>query len=118
MLCCCIYYSVAYIEILSFQMETLESLWKENTCVIIFFRRWGCLFCRQWAKDLGQISNILNNNNIRLIGVGPEELGVEEFKDGKFFDGGQNKIQSLNLYFEVKAKKIVCIYVRPNSRII
>lgn len=84
---CVAAYTVGLI-ILLFQMETLESLWKEKSCVIIFFRRWGCLFCRQWAKDLGQISNILNNNNIRLIGVGPEELGVEEFRDGKFFDGG------------------------------
>uniref|UniRef100_A0A1B6EYU7 Prostamide/prostaglandin F synthase n=1 Tax=Cuerna arida TaxID=1464854 RepID=A0A1B6EYU7_9HEMI len=69
------------------KMETLENLWKDKTCVIIFFRRWGCLYCRLWAKDVSQISNILSNNNIRLIGVGPEDLGAEEFRDGKFFDG-------------------------------
>lgn len=69
-------------------METLENVWKDKTCVIIFFRRWGCLYCRLWAKEVSQIANILSNNNIRLIGVGPEQLGVEEFKEGKFFDGG------------------------------
>ncbi|XP_054271307.1 prostamide/prostaglandin F synthase-like [Macrosteles quadrilineatus] len=69
------------------QMETLENVWKDKTCVIIFFRRWGCLYCRLWAKEVSQIANILSNNNIRLIGVGPEQLGVEEFKEGKFFDG-------------------------------
>lgn len=29
----------------------------------------------------------LDANNIRMIGVGVEELGVEEFVEGKFFDG-------------------------------
>ena len=31
---------------------------------------------------------IFQKNNVRLIGVGLEELGVQEFIDGKFFDGG------------------------------
>ncbi|KAF4529682.1 hypothetical protein B566_EDAN010768 [Ephemera danica] len=66
---------------------TMESLWKNETCVIIFFRRWGCLFCRLWAHDLKEISPILKQNNIRLIGVGPEEIGIQDFTEGKYFDG-------------------------------
>ena len=28
-------------------------------------------------------------NNVRLIGVGPEEFGVKAFIEGKFLDGGK-----------------------------
>ena len=31
----------------------------------------------------------LDAANVRMIGVGVEELGVEEFVAGKFFDGGE-----------------------------
>ncbi|GIY42500.1 hypothetical protein CEXT_466381 [Caerostris extrusa] len=65
----------------------VKSLWEEKACVITFFRRFGCGFCRLAAKDFSQIKPILDENNVRLIGVGVEELGVEEFINGKFFDG-------------------------------
>ncbi|XP_067005510.2 prostamide/prostaglandin F synthase isoform X2 [Anabrus simplex] len=73
------------------QMVTLESLWKDKACVIIFFRRWGCVFCRVWAKEISKIAPVLRENNVRLIGVGVEELGVEDFVNGKFFDGDVDK---------------------------
>jgi prostamide/prostaglandin F2alpha synthase len=66
----------------------MESLWEKQTSVVIFFRRWGCVFCRLWAHDLKEISPILKENNVRLVGVGPENIGVEEFVAGNFFDGG------------------------------
>ena len=34
---------------------------------------------------------IFKENNVRLIGVGVEPLGVEEFIEGKFFDGGEKE---------------------------
>lgn len=69
------------------EVVTLESLWKANTCVIIFFRRWGCLYCRLWAKEISDIAQTLRDHNIRLIGIGPEETGAQEFYDNKYFDG-------------------------------
>lgn len=35
-----------------FQPATLGNLCKDNACVVIFFRRWGCVFCRMWAKEV------------------------------------------------------------------
>ncbi|GFR12880.1 hypothetical protein TNCT_81281, partial [Trichonephila clavata] len=65
----------------------VKSLWEEKACVITFFRRFGCGFCRLAAKDLSSIKSILDANNVRLIGIGVEELGVEDFINGKFFEG-------------------------------
>ncbi|XP_026484200.1 prostamide/prostaglandin F synthase-like isoform X2 [Vanessa tameamea] len=64
----------------------LKTLWQDQNVAIIFFRRWGCLFCRLWAKELGEIAPILKKNNIKLVGIGVEEAGSKEFIDGKFFD--------------------------------
>ncbi|XP_050358209.1 prostamide/prostaglandin F synthase-like [Nymphalis io] len=64
----------------------LKTFWQDQNAAIIFFRRWGCLFCRLWAKELGEIAPILKKNNIKLVGVGVEEAGSKDFIDGKFFD--------------------------------
>ncbi|XP_077301985.1 prostamide/prostaglandin F synthase-like [Arctopsyche grandis] len=69
------------------QPATLGNLCKDNACVVIFFRRWGCVFCRMWAKEVSEISKTLTQNNVKLIGIGAEDIGAEEFKEGKFFDG-------------------------------
>ncbi|KAJ8046168.1 Prostamide/prostaglandin F synthase [Holothuria leucospilota] len=41
------------------------------------------------AKELSAIKPQLDANNVRLVGVGVEELGVEEFVQGKFWAGGK-----------------------------
>lgn len=38
--------------------------------------------------QLGDIAPVLKRNNIRLVGIGVEEVGSKDFIDGKFFDGG------------------------------
>lgn len=68
---------------------TLESFWATSPCVITFFRRFGWPYCRLAARQLSSMKPILDRHNVRFIGVGVEELGVEEFVAGKFFDGGE-----------------------------
>jgi len=65
----------------------VKSLWENQDCVITFFRRFGWPFCRLAAKQLSGIKPKLDAHNVRLVGIGVEELGVQEFMDGKFFDG-------------------------------
>jgi len=65
----------------------LETLWKDTTTVVIFLRRFGCIFCRQSALEISKILPILKANNIRLIGVGLEDFGYEEFVEGNYFKG-------------------------------
>ena len=48
------------------------------------------MFCRLGAKELSLIADQLKSANIRLIGIGLEHLGVEEFIEGNFFKGGNN----------------------------
>lgn len=45
------------------------------------------MFCRVAAKELSLLAPQLTQANVRIIGIGLEKLGVEEFVEGKFFDG-------------------------------
>lgn len=40
-----------------------------------------------YSRRLSTLKPQLDANNVRHIGVGLEELGLEEFVEGKFFDG-------------------------------
>ena len=72
-----------------FQSIAMGSLWEKQTCVITFLRRFGWQFCRVYSRRLSTLKPHLDANNVRMVGVGLEELGVEEFVKGKFFDGGK-----------------------------
>lgn len=45
------------------------------------------MFCRLAAQDLSLLGPRLSCENVRLVGVGLEQLGVEEFVEKKFWDG-------------------------------
>lgn len=80
------------------EVVELKSFWENQSVAIIFFRRWGCMLCRLWAKELTEIAPVLKKNNIKLIGVGVEEAGSKEFVDGKFFDGDLYYVDNLSTY--------------------
>jgi len=54
------------------------------------------MFCRLASVELSKIGPQLQQQNVRLIGVGLEELGVEEFVEKKFWAG--------ELYIDEKQK--------------
>lgn len=80
--------NVVYIMIFSFKDVKLESFWEKQTCVILFMRRFGWPTCRLHIKEVSTIHPRLEANNIRFVGIGVEELGVEDFVKGGFFPGG------------------------------
>lgn len=43
--------------------------------------------CRLWSTELSSVKSQLDVHNVRLCGVGLEELGLEEFLEKKFFTG-------------------------------
>lgn len=47
------------------------------------------MFCRLGAQEYSTIAPVLSQANVRLIGVGLEPLGVEEFVEKKFWAGGK-----------------------------
>ncbi|XP_026746236.1 prostamide/prostaglandin F synthase-like isoform X1 [Trichoplusia ni] len=83
----------------------LKRFWEDQNVAIIFFRRWGCMLCRLWAKELSEITPVLNKHNIKLIGVGVEEAGSKEFVDGKFFDGELYYVDDLSTYQRLGFKR-------------
>lgn len=72
----------------SSQHVELGSLWRDQTTVIFFLRRFGCQICRWAAVEVSKLEKDLRKRGVALIGVGPEETGLKEFMDGGFFKGG------------------------------
>ncbi|KAI0980395.1 hypothetical protein GJ496_011943 [Pomphorhynchus laevis] len=49
------------------QQVQLQSLWTEKPCVVTFFRRLGCVFCRTGARELSDIKPLLDAANYKLV---------------------------------------------------
>jgi len=45
------------------------------------------MYCRLGAREISAIKPILDQHDTRLVGVGLEKLGVEDFMAGNFFNG-------------------------------
>ncbi|KAG8505472.1 Prostamide/prostaglandin F synthase [Galemys pyrenaicus] len=69
------------------EVVELRSLWQEQACVVAGLRRFGCAVCRWIARDLSSLKALLDQHGVRLAGVGPEALGLQEFLDGGYFAG-------------------------------
>ncbi|KAG5449630.1 Prostamide/prostaglandin F synthase, partial [Clonorchis sinensis] len=67
--------------------SSVESFWRDQTCVIAIFRRFGCKFCRLEALNLSQMKPAFDKRRIRLIGISFDGDGVKDFVDGNFFKG-------------------------------
>ncbi|CAL8339964.1 unnamed protein product [Merluccius merluccius] len=74
----------------------VQSLWRGQTAVLFFLRRFGCQVCRWTAAEISKLEPDLRANNIALVGIGPEETGLQEFREGGFFKGA--------LYLDVNKK--------------
>lgn len=72
----------------AWQAVELRSLWRDRACVVAGLRRFGCVVCRWIAQDLSGLTGLLDQHGVRLVGVGPEALGLQEFLDGGYFAGG------------------------------
>lgn len=72
----------------SLQDVVLESLWRDQRCVVMFFRRFACPYCRMDAVHLSKLKPQLDQANVRLVGIGHEKAGLEDFQKQEFFKGG------------------------------
>uniref|UniRef100_A0ABK0LC69 Prostamide/prostaglandin F synthase n=1 Tax=Rattus norvegicus TaxID=10116 RepID=A0ABK0LC69_RAT len=84
----------------------LRSLWQEKACVVAGLRRFGCMVCRWIAQDLSNLRGILDQNDVRLVGIGPEALGLQEFLDGGYFSGELYLDESKQIYKELGFKRL------------
>ncbi|CAI5687559.1 unnamed protein product [Oreochromis niloticus] len=65
----------------------LQSLWHDQPVVLFFLRRFGCQVCRWTAAEISKLEPDLRANGVALVGIGPEEFGLQEFKQGGFLKG-------------------------------
>uniref|UniRef100_A0A8C7CG24 Prostamide/prostaglandin F synthase n=1 Tax=Neovison vison TaxID=452646 RepID=A0A8C7CG24_NEOVI len=91
----------------------LRSLWREQACVVAGLRRFGCSVCRWIARDLSSLRGLLDRHGVRLVGVGPEALGLQEFLDGGYFSGELYLDESKQFYRELGFRRYNSLSIVP-----
>ncbi|XP_077619886.1 prostamide/prostaglandin F synthase [Crocuta crocuta] len=81
--------------------------------VVAGLRRFGCSVCRWIARDLSGLRGLLDQNGVRLVGVGPEALGLQEFLDGGYFAGELYLDESKRFYKELGFKRYNSLTILP-----
>uniref|UniRef100_A0A7M4FZ88 Peroxiredoxin like 2B n=1 Tax=Crocodylus porosus TaxID=8502 RepID=A0A7M4FZ88_CROPO len=57
--------------------------------VALAMELFGCQVCCWIAQDASKLKMLLDSHNAGLSGVGPESVGLKEFIDGNYFNGGK-----------------------------
>lgn len=95
------------------EVVELRSVWKERVSVIFFLRRFGCQVCRWTAKEISKLKEAFDQNDVHLVGVGPEELGVKEFMDGQYFKGDLYIDEKKQCYKDLGFKRYNALNLLP-----
>lgn len=91
----------------------LESLWRDQTCVLMFFRRWACPFCRLDAVRLSRIKPQLDAAGVRVVGIGHEHTGLDDFRNGEYFKGELFVDEERNAYKALDYKRFNWLTIIP-----
>ncbi|XP_049631353.1 prostamide/prostaglandin F synthase [Suncus etruscus] len=91
----------------------LRSLWQEQPCVVAGLRRFGCVVCRWIARDLSSLGPRLQQHGVRLVGVGPEAVGLREFLDGRYFAGELYLDETKRFYKELGFRRYSSLSILP-----
>ncbi|XP_034565547.1 prostamide/prostaglandin F synthase [Notolabrus celidotus] len=91
----------------------MQSLWQYQPAVLFFLRRFGCQVCRWMASEVSKLEPDLRASGVALVGVGPEELGLKEFKEGGFFKGSIYIDEQKKTYKDLGFKRYTAISVVP-----
>lgn len=91
----------------------LKSLWKDQPVVLFFLRRFGCQICRWMASEISKLEPDLTASGVALAGIGPEGLGLQEFKDGGFFKGDIFIDEKKKCYKDLGFKRYTALSVVP-----
>ncbi|XP_029358376.1 prostamide/prostaglandin F synthase [Echeneis naucrates] len=91
----------------------LQSLWQDQPVVFFFLRRFGCQVCRWMASDISKLEPDLRASGVALVGIGPEEFGLQEFKDKGFFKGSIYVDEQKKTYKDLGFKRYTALSVVP-----
>ncbi|CAB1314696.1 unnamed protein product, partial [Coregonus sp. 'balchen'] len=73
----------------------------------------GCQVCRWTAAEISKLEPDLTANGIALVGIGPEETGLKEFKEGGFFKGDLYIDEKKQCYKDLGFKRYTALSVVP-----
>ncbi|XP_030275311.1 prostamide/prostaglandin F synthase [Sparus aurata] len=91
----------------------LQSLWQDQPVVLFFLRRFGCQICRWIASEISKLEPDLRASGVALVGIGPEELGLKEFKEGGYFKGSIYVDEHKKSYKDLGFKRYTAVSVVP-----
>lgn len=96
-----------------FEFETLYSSLNSNQLLyVVFFRRWGWVFCKAGALELSKTFVKVNKeypNRLRFVGVGVEELGYDEFLKEGYFSSDLYVNRGKTIYKAMNFQKPGCL---------
>ncbi|XP_048374393.1 prostamide/prostaglandin F synthase isoform X1 [Sphaerodactylus townsendi] len=95
------------------EVVELRSLWKDQPCVVLFLRRFGCQVCRWIAKDVSKLKESLESHGVRLVGVAPESVGLKDFLDGNYFKGDLYLDETKQCYSDLGFKRYNALSIVP-----
>ncbi|XP_006642007.1 prostamide/prostaglandin F synthase [Lepisosteus oculatus] len=95
------------------EMVELQALWQDQAVVLFFLRRFGCQICRWTAAEISKLKEDLSQNQVALVGIGPEETGLQEFKEGGFFKGDLYIDEKKQCYKDLGFKRYSALSVVP-----
>jgi len=101
-------------SVTSGEMVAIKSFWKDSRVLIIFLRRFGWQLCRLGAQQISQLKPQLDANKVKLVGVGLEELGLDEFVKGGFFKGELYLDQGKDCYKKLGFKRLNVFNMLPS----
>lgn len=71
------------------------------------------MFCRMAAVELSELKPRLDEHDVRLIGIGVDNVGVEEFVKEKFFNGELYVDTGKKCYQAMKYKRFNLLNIWP-----
>lgn len=67
------------------QNVKLSSFWEDQPVVLHVLRRFGCQLCRGQSVEMAKMLSQLEANNVRVVGIGLEKFGLEEFEENNYW---------------------------------
>ncbi len=74
--------------------------------LVVMMRRFGCILCRHSALRISRNESLFRSNNIRLIAIAPEMLGLEEFQEGKYWSGELFVDREAKVYSQLEIQRL------------
>ncbi|KAJ9089051.1 hypothetical protein DSO57_1016839 [Entomophthora muscae] len=88
------------------QYVLVSDFWKRYTVVLKVVRRFGCPLCRYESRLLSELKPEFNALNIKLIAIGCEDVGLDDFLMGGYWDWEILVDNERNVHTALNLKKV------------